>query len=268
MAISAATAPWHDRIRAGLEAAGAAARIRPRPRPAPHGGGGPKQRRNRTQHQTPRPAPRSAVRAPTRRPRSRAAKPLSPSDLGGPSALPGETGLDETAAKRRGRQVHRLLEILPPLPARGLAPPPPALLLQRPRCRAGEETALLLAEAEKVLTRPSLAPSFTGDALAEVPITATLDPLGGRRIHGVIDRLIVAPDRVLAVDFKTNTTLPDRAETAPRRSCGRWGPMPTRWRRSTPTAQVETALFWTRTATLMPLPHALVSAALAAGGIA
>ena len=38
---------------------------------------------------------------------------LSPSDLGGAKALPGEAGLDEEAALLRGSQIHALLEHLP-----------------------------------------------------------------------------------------------------------------------------------------------------------
>jgi ATP-dependent helicase/nuclease subunit A len=195
-----------------------------------------------------------------------AATTLRPSDLGGASALPGEAGLDEDAAKRRGTQIHRLLEILPPLPASRRAEAARTLLAHGPDAATEDEIALLLAEAEKVLSKPSLAPIFTADALAEVPVSAPLDALGGRRIHGVIDRLIVGPDRVTAIDFKTNAVLPERPEDTPEGLLRQMGAYAHALAAIYPRREIETALLWTRTATLMPLPHALVSAALLRAG--
>lgn len=187
---------------------------------------------------------------------------LSPSDLGGAKALPGERGLDEDAAKRRGRQVHRLLECLPQLPAADWPETAARLLSTGPDAATGTERALLLAEVQKVLTRPSLQPLFATDALTEVAISAQLDALGGRRIHGVIDRLIVEPDRVLAVDFKTNALVPERPESCPEGLLRQMGAYAAALSAIYPDRRIETALLWTRTATLMPLPHDLVRRAL------
>jgi ATP-dependent helicase/nuclease subunit A len=260
-------AAWHDRIREGLETAGA----------VPHGfptGEGLRLATGtwpETGAETAPAAPGTetvldplfAAHAPAH---DTAATTLRPSDLGGASALPGEAGLDEDAAKRRGTQIHRLLEILPPLPASGRAEAARTLLDHGPDAATEDEIALLLAEAEKVLSKPSLAPIFTADALAEVPVSAPLDALGGRRIHGVIDRLIVGPDRVTAIDFKTNAVLPERPEDTPEGLLRQMGAYAHALAAIYPGREIETALLWTRTATLMPLPHALVSAALLRAG--
>ncbi|MDZ7710169.1 MAG: double-strand break repair helicase AddA [Roseovarius sp.] len=260
-------AAWHDRIQEGLSQAGAQPHdFAPGPGLRLEAGTWPE-----TVSDPARTTPAAetildplfAAHAPAHDPTP---PPLSPSDLGGPSALPGETGLDEAAAKRRGRQVHRLLEILPSLPPEDRPAAARTLLCNGPDAATGEETALLLAEAENVLAKPALAHLFTADALAEVPVTASLDALGGRRIHGVIDRLIVTPDRVLAVDFKTNTTLPDRAQDTPEALLRQMGAYAHALAAIYPDRRVETALLWTRTATLMPLPHALVTEALARAG--
>lgn len=187
-------------------------------------------------------------------------KPRNPSDLGGAKALPGEGGLDEDAATRRGRQIHRLLEVLPEVPQGNRDALGAHLLATGPDAAAPEEIALLLAEAVKVLEKPALAPLFTADALAEVPISA---PLGADRIHGVIDRLILDPERILAVDFKTNAILPERPEDCPEAILRQMGAYAHALALIYPERRIETAILWTRTATLMPLPHALVTAALA-----
>jgi ATP-dependent helicase/nuclease subunit A len=186
----------------------------------------------------------------------------SPSDLGGAKALPGEAGLDEEAAKRRGRQVHRLLEHLPSIHPDGWTDHAAELLEDGPDGAFGEELSLLTAEAQKVLTAPHLSDLFGTEALEEVSLTATLAELDGDRIHGTIDRLIVAPDRVLAVDFKTNAIVPESIAQVPDGLLRQMGAYAAALAQIYPDRRVETALLWTRTATLMMLPHDVVTAAL------
>ena len=195
-------------------------------------------------------------------------KTLSPSELGGAKALPGERGLDEEAAKRRGRQIHRLLEFLPTVPAADWPATAARLLSNGSDAASGEELSLLLAEADKVLTRPSLSSLFTPTALTEVPITANLAPLQGRRIHGVIDRLIIEDTRILAVDFKTNALVPETPTDCPDALLRQMGAYAHALRLLYPDHRIDTAILWTRTATLMPLPHDLVTRALESTTIA
>ena len=254
---------WYDKVQAGLQAAGA----------TPHsfdGGEG-----LRLEHgnwagtvsdSTPEdqgtpPALPTHFTRPAPEP-DRPPETLSPSDLGGPKALPDEAGLDEDAAKRRGRQIHRLLEFLPEAPPEDWPGVAARLLVRGEDAATGDERALLLAEAQKVLTTPHLEPLFAAGALAEVPVTAALDALGGRRIHGTIDRLIVAPDQVLAVDFKTNAAVPDTPEDTPAGLLRQMGAYAHALAQVYPDRRIETGLLWTRTATLMRLPHDLVTAAL------
>ncbi|MFC6688917.1 double-strand break repair helicase AddA [Jhaorihella thermophila] len=180
---------------------------------------------------------------------------LSPSDLGGAKALPGEAGQDEEAAKLWGTRVHLLLEHFPLLPQADWARAAENLLADADPA----DRAAALAEARKVLTAPHLAEVFAPDTLAEVPVSATI---GGRRIHGVIDRLIVAPDRVRVVDFKTNAVVPERPEDCPEGLLRQMGAYATALEQIYPGRAVETAILWTRTAALMPLPHDLVTRAV------
>ncbi len=185
---------------------------------------------------------------------------LSPSDLGGAKALPGE-GLEEDAAKRRGRLIHRLLEHLPTTPA-ATWPDLAATLLSQGEDRADSaELEPLLLEATQCLNSPALAPVFDPDALAEVAVTAHLDALD-RRVHGTIDRLIVTPEKVTAVDFKTNTTVPDRPDQVPDGILRQMGAYAHALAQIFPGKTIDTAILWTRGAQLMPLPTALITEAL------
>ncbi|MDE4141681.1 MULTISPECIES: double-strand break repair helicase AddA [Rhodobacterales] len=175
---------------------------------------------------------------------------LSPSDLGGAKALPGDQGLDEEAAKARGTNLHLLLEHLPAQPEDRWPDLARALL-------AGcEDQGELLEEASAVLRNPDLAHVFAPGTLSEVAVTADLD---GIRLHGVIDRLIVESDRVLAVDFKSNATVPQSATDCPDGLLRQMGAYALALGRIYPGKTIETALIWTRNATLMPLPHEVVT---------
>jgi len=178
---------------------------------------------------------------------------LSPSDLGGAKALPGEQGLDEDAAMARGSQLHLLLEHLPSLPQSDWPKIAQNLLQDATNCDE------FLAEASAVIQNPDLSAIFAPDTLAEVSVTSDL---GDDRLHGIIDRLLVTPDKIIAVDFKSNATVPLTATQCPEGLLRQMGAYAHALEQIYPDRQVETAILWTRTATLMPLPHDLVSAAL------
>jgi ATP-dependent helicase/nuclease subunit A len=191
------------------------------------------------------------------------AAPLSPSALGGAKALAGEAGRDEEAAKRRGTLLHSFLQHLPECP-----PDQRQTLAMAIAESAGladlAETGSILAEALAVLSAPDLQPLFVRGALAEVEVSAALPELGGRIVQGVIDRLIVTPGRVLAVDFKSNAVVPARPEEVPDGILRQMGAYAAMLEAIYPGHTVETAVVWTRTARLMPLPLKIVREALAA----
>ncbi|WP_367278422.1 double-strand break repair helicase AddA [uncultured Amaricoccus sp.] len=218
----------------------------PDPTPAP-----------RTATPEPQPLPEWAAR-PARTPAS-APRPLSPSGLGGVHILPGEPGflLTEEEALARGTAIHRLLEHLHGHPQAARATLAQRLLPATPGLDA------LLAEVEAVLDAPGLAFLFAPGTLAEVDVTAPLPELGGTRILGRIDRLVVEPARILAVDFKSHQAVPPTPEATPEGILRQMGAYAAALAPIFPGRRIETAILWTRTARLMPLPDALAAAALA-----
>ena len=174
----------------------------------------------------------------------------APSDLGGAHALAGMLGQDEEAAKRHGTLVHLALERLSDLPEAA-----------RDRRPGDALRALAHDEACAVLANPGLAALFAPGTLSEVAVSADVPGLG--RMHGVIDRLILDETRVLAVDFKTNATVPDRPDATPEALLRQMGAYAEMLKHLYPKHEIETAILWTRSAALMTLPHDLVTAALA-----
>ncbi|GAA6209691.1 double-strand break repair helicase AddA [Cognatishimia sp. WU-CL00825] len=183
---------------------------------------------------------------------------LSPSELGGAKALPGDAGLDEEEAKKRGRQIHLLLEHLPHSDAQDW-PQIASDILKNSGEPAAEGDQSLLQEAQAVLLSDALAFIFAPDTLAEVSLTADFE---GERLHGTIDRLIVTESKVLAIDFKTNAVVPDRPERVPEGLLRQMGAYAHALAQIYPHHQIETALLWTRTASLMPLSNKLITTAL------
>jgi ATP-dependent helicase/nuclease subunit A len=177
--------------------------------------------------------------------------PLSPSDLGGAKALAGEDGRDGAAARTWGTALHRLLELLPLVPQ--------ADWPQAAAAQGVDDPAGLLAEAAAVLRLPDAAAVFAPGTVAEAAIAGTWQ---GRPMLGSIDRLLVADDHVLAVDFKSNRVLPGGAADTPEGILRQMGAYAHMLGQVYPGRRIETAILWTRGPRLMPLPCDMVLAAL------
>ncbi len=180
------------------------------------------------------------------------AETLSPSDLGGPKALPSAVADEDDIAKLRGTQIHLLLEHLAGQ--------------HTSRWDALAETLLgdstlsgVLEEAKSTLTHPDLGFLFADGTLAEVPISADL-PTG--RMHGTIDRLILTPDAILAVDFKSNRSVPKTPEDTPDGVLRQMAAYQHGLAQIYPDHRIDTAIVWTAAPQLMRLPHSLVKEAL------
>jgi ATP-dependent helicase/nuclease subunit A len=179
---------------------------------------------------------------------------LSPSDLGGAKALPGEPTLPEAEARARGTALHLLLERLPGIGPADWAGHADVLVTD------ASHRAAVLAEAELVLRHPDLADLFAADSLTEVAVTA---PWQGRTLAGSIDRLFVFPDRVLIIDYKSNALVPDRPESIPEGILRQLGAYAYMLAQIYPDRRIETAVLWTKAPLLMPVDPDIVRAALA-----
>lgn len=176
--------------------------------------------------------------------------PLTPSALGGAKALPGE-GAESELALARGRLIHRLLEELP------RAGDPEAL---GAALIAGQaDGAGCLAEVRALLDDVALRPVLGGEALVEVALAGEWN---GRPMWGVIDRLLIAPDRVMAVDFKSNRVVPEGPDSVPEGLMRQMAAYAHLLGGLFPERRVETAILWTATGRLMPLDAGSLGAAL------
>lgn len=189
-------------------------------------------------------------------PEPRPPRPLAPSSLGEDDApdppLPsGEASL----AARRGTLIHRLLERLPEVArdereARALAWLAAQASDVDPATR--EE---IVASTLGVLDDPQYSDLFGPNALAEVPIAATI---GGNVIAGTVDRLLIEDGRILVVDFKTTRRPPSTLEDIPRSTVRQMAAYAASLRGIYPDRDVEAAVLYTHAPRLVALPAQLL----------
>ncbi len=182
-------------------------------------------------------------------------KTLSPSDLGGAKALPGDAGSDQDAALAYGSLVHLLLENLVGVRETDM----PAVTTRIAHNSDPEIQSKALTEVMANLSAAALSNVFAQEALAEVSITADIEK---QRFHGTIDRLIISDTTILAVDFKTNRVVPQSVESCPEGLLRQMGAYQHMLAQIYPDHQIATAILWTMTQNLMVLPHDIVTSAL------
>jgi len=98
--------------------------------------------------------------------------------------------------------------------------------------------------------------------LSEVAISAPPLPGDDRVLYGVIDRLLITPSEIICADIKTNAVVPDAPQAVPLGLLRQMGAYAQALAPLYPDRKITPAIVWTRTASLMVLPHDLVTAAL------
>ena len=197
------------------------------------------------------------------------ARRLTPSDLPGAKSLPGEASdaLSSEAALRRGTAVHALLERLAPLDPSDRDAAAPHVLAAHADLMPRDDAGAIIAEALAVLSDPALAWIFARDALAEVAFA--LPGLEARPpVSGILDRVIVGPDAIDIVDFKTNAVVPARPEDVPEGLLRQMGAYAEAAAAIWPGRELRLSILWTRTGQVTALPLALAAEAWAATEIA
>ena len=121
----------------------------------------------------------------------------------------------------------------------------------------------MIKAAFDVLEDDRFAAVFGPGSRAEIALTGGAEALRpGVVINGRIDRLVVTPDRVLVVDYKTNRPAPDRIEDADPAYVAQMATYVAVLARLYPDRPVEAALVWTDGPKLMPVPQGLMDEAL------
>lgn len=191
-------------------------------------------------------------------PEPRPPRPLSPSGLGEVEGSDPPLPPDHAAqAARRGTLIHALLERMPQV-----APEERADRAREWLARQGggfdvEAREEMLDRALAVLDHPDFRAIFGSEALAEIPLAATVE---GQVVIGAADRLLVTADKVTVVDFKTARRPPSNIDQVPESTMRQMAAYVAALEVIYPGRAVEAAVLYTQTPQLIALPPARLDA--------
>lgn len=141
--------------------------------------------------------------------------PVPPSRLAAPSRLTEDRaavlapfGPDRSAALKRGRIIHALLQTLPELAEIDWEVAGKRFLSRDPEIAPGD-AAEMLEVTLRTLRDPAFADVFAPGGRNEAAIVGTLP--AGQMVNGRVDRLIIQPDHVMIIDYKTDRPAPQQA---------------------------------------------------------
>lgn len=193
---------------------------------------------------------------------ARPPRPLAPSALGEDGAAdppsPGGAaqGAIRAAAARRGVLIHALLERLPPVAPDARAGAAAAWLARQARDMDEDARAEVAQAALGVLDDPAWADLFGPEALAEVPIAATV---GEQVVAGTIDRLLVQRTRIRLIDFKTARRPPADVAGVPVAILRQMAAYALALEAAYPGRRIEAALLYTGVPRLIALPDSILA---------
>jgi ATP-dependent helicase/nuclease subunit A len=161
---------------------------------------------------------------------------------------------------RRGRLVHGLLERLPDIEPSLRETAAKSWL--KARAVKDKEADALAKEALTVISDAAFAAAFAPGSRAEAPIVGVL--ANGRQIAGVIDRLAITGDSILAVDFKTDRPAPKDPAAIPAAYVAQLAAYAAALESALPGRTIRCAILWTEAPALIEIPPARLAAARAA----
>lgn len=204
------------------------------------------------------PAPREAAEEDPLRPSGQSTEE-------GRSVRSGESVQSRALALQRGTLVHRLLQSLPDIAPERRREAALGFMTRNASDWAESDRIALAEKVLALITEPRFAPVFAAGSRAEVAIVGRLERPGGppALVSGQIDRLVVGPDEVLIVDFKTNQAAPRSAAEAPAAYVRQLALYRTVLSRLYPRKPVRAVLLWTEALEYMEISAPALDAALA-----
>ncbi|MEN8196461.1 MAG: PD-(D/E)XK nuclease family protein, partial [Pseudomonadota bacterium] len=162
---------------------------------------------------------------------------------------------DDGAYFRRGRLIHRLLQTLPDVDPASREAAARRFLAQPVHELPAAAVDDMVGETLAVLDHPDFAPLFGPGSLAEAPVSGIVaGPDGTARVlSGQVDRLLVADDYVIIVDYKTNRPPPPTEAEVPGIYLRQMAAYRTVLKQIYPDREVRCAIIWTDGPRLMEL---------------
>ncbi|WP_425907367.1 double-strand break repair helicase AddA [Nitrobacter sp. TKz-YC02] len=169
-------------------------------------------------------------------------------------------------ARLRGTLVHRLLQSLPDLPRDRRRDTALSYLARNTNGWSAAERDALAAQVMAVLDDARFAPVFAAGSRAEVAIAGRLTTRRGDPVlvSGQLDRLVVTPDEILVVDYKTDHAPPPNVAGVPPAYIRQLALYRAVLASLYPELPVKAALLWTEALEMMEISATVLDAGLEA----
>ena len=177
-----------------------------------------------------------------------------------------ESVLERARALLRGTLVHRLLQSLPDVATERRRDAALKYLVRNADGWTDADREALAGGVLALIGDPRFAAVFASGSRAEVSIVGRLERPGRSPalVSGQIDRLVVTPDEVLIVDYKTNHAPPGAGAQAPAAYVRQLALYRAVLQKLYPQLPVHAALLWTETPEFMEISSPALDAELAA----
>ncbi|HET6838752.1 MAG TPA: double-strand break repair helicase AddA [Bradyrhizobium sp.] len=168
-------------------------------------------------------------------------------------------------AVQRGMLMHRLLQSLPDIATERRRDAVQSFLARHASTWDASERETLIESILTLVGNPRFTSVFGAGSHAEVSIAGRLGRPGRPHavVSGQIDRLVVTPNEILIVDYKTNHATPKHVAEAPSAYVRQLALYREVLRKLYPQRPVRAALLWTETLELMEIPAPALDAQLA-----
>jgi ATP-dependent helicase/nuclease subunit A len=185
-------------------------------------------------------------------------RPLTPSkpDAPEPAAL-SPLFCDTSWRYARGRIIHALFQFLPALPPDNRDKKASEWLALPAHNLDEAAQKEILNAVMSVLRSSTFKDIFMPNSRAEIPLTGLLGK--NRIVSGQIDRLVVMPDKILVLDYKTNRPAPKDKTNVPKAYLQQMGTYRSVLKEIWPDKAIHCALLWTDGPNLMDVTDILES---------
>jgi ATP-dependent helicase/nuclease subunit A len=203
--------------------------------------------------------------APSEAPADGFLQPSNPGDDEVHGIKSGESAELRARALQRGSLVHRLLQSLPNVAALQRREAALRYLKRNAGSWSDQDREVLATEVLALIGEPRFATLFGPGSRAEVSIVGRLERPGRppALVSGQVDRLLVRPDEILIVDYKTNHAPPRSVAQAPAAYVRQLALYRAVLTKLYPERPVRAALLWTETPEMMEIPAPALDARLA-----
>ena len=191
-------------------------------------------------------------------------RPSDPADDDVQSTVTAESLAVRAKALQRGTLVHRLLQSLPDVAAARRSETAKTFLVRNAKHWSEGERDVVAKQVTTIIANERFAPLFAQGSRAEVSIVGRVARKGKppALVSGQIDRLVVTPDEILIVDYKTNHAPPASVADAPPPYVRQLALYRDVLARLYPGKPVRCMLLWTETASIMEIPASALDAGL------